>query len=92
MLYRKLGGVVLLAEPRRGVAVLFENLADSGVLRTDYGVVAWESGGLLSHHAEADGVMVATGIYQLRCDRRQVVINTGRRRTRPVEILYRKVI
>ena len=37
------GGVMVLAEPRRGIAVVPEDRADGGVLRTDDGIVARDS-------------------------------------------------
>ena len=52
---------MVLAEPRRGVAILLQDFADGRVLRPDDGVVAWIAGGLLGDHAEAHGVMVAAG-------------------------------
>ena len=45
--------VVVLAEPRGGVAVLLEDCADRGVLDADDAVVAGKAGGLLGDHAEA---------------------------------------
>ena len=53
--------VVVLAEPRRGVAVLAQDAADRGVLRTDIRVVARVAGRQLRDHAEADLVVVAAG-------------------------------
>ena len=73
----KAGRVVVLAEPRRGIAILFEDLADRGVLRTDDGIVARVARGQLGDHAEAHRVMVAAG--DQRCPR-------GRAQRRGVEL------
>ena len=54
-------GVVVLAEPRCGVAVLLENLADGGAVLVDDGVIARVSRGLFADHAEAHRVVVAAG-------------------------------
>ena len=52
---------MVLTEPRCGVAVLLQDFADSGVLRTDDGVIARVAGGNFTYDAEADGVVVASG-------------------------------
>ena len=51
--------VVVLAEPRGGVAVLLQDGADGAVRPQDDGVVARVAGGDLAHHAEAGDVVVA---------------------------------
>jgi len=53
--------VVVLAEPRRGKAIVPEDRADGRVLRTDDGVIARVTGGQLANHAEAHRVVVAAG-------------------------------
>ena len=53
--------VVVLAEPRRGIAVVEQDAADGGLVLADDAVVAREAGGLLRDHAEAGRVMVAAG-------------------------------
>ncbi len=53
--------VVILAEPRGGVAVVQQNASDGGLVLGDDAVVAGEARGLLGDHAEADRVMVAPG-------------------------------
>ena len=53
--------VVVLAEPGCGVAVLLQDRADGGALRSDDAVVARIAGGLLRNDAEADRVVVAAG-------------------------------
>ena len=53
--------VVVLAEPRRGVAVVEQDAADGGLVLADDAVVAGEAGRLLGDHAEADRVVVAPG-------------------------------
>ena len=52
---------MVLAKPRSGIAVLLEDLADSGVFRADDAIVARIARGQLSNHAEAHRVMVAAG-------------------------------
>src|SRR5260370_19395582 len=54
----KARGVVVLAEPRGGKAVLLEDFPDGSVLRPDDGIIAWIPGGQLPDNAEADRVMV----------------------------------
>ena len=61
--------VVVLAEPRRTVAVVLEDLADRGLVLGDEAVVARVAGGLLGDDAEADRVVVAAG--DQRCARRR---------------------
>jgi len=51
--------VVVLAEPRRGIAVLLEYFADGRILAPNDGVVPGVSGGLFGDDAEAHGVMAA---------------------------------
>ena len=53
--------VVVLAEPRRGIAVVFEDPADGRVILADDRVIARESGRQLGDDAEAPGVMIASG-------------------------------
>ena len=53
--------VVVLAEPRGGVAVFLEDSADGRLVLGDDAVVARESRGLFGYHAEAGRVMVAPG-------------------------------
>ena len=81
--------VVVLAEPRRGIAVLPQDLADGGVVPPDDGVVARESGGLLGDHAEADRVMIAPGDQRRarrRAQRRGVELRVAQPRLRdPVQ-------
>ncbi len=55
------GGVVVLAEPRGGVAVILQDVADRGVVRTDDRIVARKAGGLLGDHPEARRMVVAPG-------------------------------
>ncbi len=58
---RKSRRVVVLAEPRGGVAVVQQDAADGGLVLGDDAVVARKAGGLLGDHAEAGRVMVAAG-------------------------------
>ncbi len=53
--------VVILAEPRGGVAVIEQNPPDGGLVLGDDAVVAGETRGLLGDHAETGRVMVAPG-------------------------------
>ena len=53
--------VVVLAEPRGGIAVVEQDATDGGLVLGDDAVVAREAGGLLRDHAEAGRVMVAPG-------------------------------
>ena len=53
--------VVVLAEPRGGIAVVLEDAADGGLVLGDDAVVAGKTGGLLGHHAETGRVMIAPG-------------------------------
>ena len=53
--------VVVLAEPRGGVAVLLQDLTDRAVIDADGGVVARVAGGLLGDDPEAHGVVAAAG-------------------------------
>src|SRR5260370_41051198 len=52
---------MVLPEPRRSVAVLFQDLADSGALRTDDGVIARVAGGQFADDAIAHRVVVTAG-------------------------------
>ena len=52
---------MLLAEPRRGKSVLLQNPADSGIFRTDDGVITGEPGGHFTDNAEAHRVVIAAG-------------------------------
>ena len=52
---------MLLAEPRRGVAVLLQDFADGGALQPDDGIVARIAGGQLADNTGANGMMVAPG-------------------------------
>ncbi len=54
-------GVVILAEPRRGVAVITQHAADGRLVLADDAVVARESRRLLGDDTEAGRVMVAPG-------------------------------
>ncbi len=53
--------VVILAEPRGGVAVVLEHAPDGGLVFGDDAVVTGEARGLLGDHAEAHRVMVPPG-------------------------------
>src|SRR5262249_2861750 len=57
---RKGRSVVVLAEPRGGIAVLLENLADGSYVLWDDAVVAREARGGFRDYAEAGRVMIAT--------------------------------
>src|SRR5262245_23338315 len=48
------GSVVVLSNPRRSVAVVFENPANGGAVFANDGVVTWVSRGHLRDHAKAD--------------------------------------
>src|SRR6266516_1100486 len=50
---------MLLAEPRRGIAVLLQDFADGGVLRTYDGIVARIAGRQFADHTRAHRMMVA---------------------------------
>ena len=54
-------GVVVLAEPGRGIAVLLEDRANAGALQADDGVVAGIARGQFADHAGTHRVMVAAG-------------------------------
>ena len=90
--------VVVLAEPRRGIAVVEQNPADGGLVLGDDAVVAREARGLLGDHPEAGRVVVAPGDQRRPRRRAQrggehaVVAQTlvrdavhGRRRNHPAE-------
>ena len=53
--------VVILAEPRGRVPVVFQDGADGAVLLPDDGVVAWKSRRDFADHAEAGHVVIAPG-------------------------------
>ena len=55
------GRVVVLAEPRRGIAVLLQDFANGGVVDANNGVVARIARGLLGNDPETNGVMVTPG-------------------------------
>ena len=55
----KAGRVVVLAKPRRGIAVLLEDFTNGGALQTDDGIVARIAGGQLADHTSANRMMVA---------------------------------
>ncbi len=61
--------IVVLAEPRRRIAVVAQDAADGRLILRDDAVVAGEAGRLFGDHAEACGVMVAAG--DQRCARRR---------------------
>ena len=50
---------MVLAKPRRGVTVLFQDFADRGVILADDRVITGEAGGHLADNAVADRVMIA---------------------------------
>ena len=52
---------MVLAEPRRGIAIVPEDFADGGVVRPDDGIIARIAGGHFADHAEAHRMMVAAG-------------------------------
>ena len=54
-------GVVVLAEPRRGIAVVEQDPPDGGLVLGDDAVVAREARRLLGDHPEAGRVMVSAG-------------------------------
>ncbi|MNV08417.1 hypothetical protein D3C71_988810 [compost metagenome] len=56
-----IGGVVPLAERRRGVAVVGQHLGNGGVVIGPHAVVAGEAGGAFGNGAVAGAVMVAPG-------------------------------
>ena len=64
--------VVILAEPRRFVAVLEEDAANRGAIPADHAVVTGEARRDLGDHTEPDRVMVAPG------DQRGPVASTAR--------------
>ena len=57
----KARGIMVLAEPRSGIAVVLEDRADRGALRADDGIIAGVSGGQFADDAETHGVVVAPG-------------------------------
>src|SRR6478736_658935 len=59
------GRVVVLAEPRGGITVLLQDLANAGILQADDRLVARVTSREFADHTGADGVMVATR-YQRR--------------------------
>ena len=50
---------MVLAKPRGGVTVLFQDFADRGAVLADDGVITGEAGGHLADDAVADRVMIA---------------------------------
>ena len=54
-------GVMVLAEPRTGVAILLQDLGHGGIFRADDGVVARETRRPFPDDAEPDGMVVAAG-------------------------------
>ena len=54
-------GVVVLAEPRRGVAVVEQDPSDGGLVVRDDAVVTGEPRGLLGNHTKAHRVVVPSG-------------------------------
>ena len=72
--------VVILAEPRRAVAVVLEDAADRRLIALDDAVVTGVTGGLLGDHAETDRVMVAPGDQRRargRAQRRRVEVRVA---------------
>src|SRR5215469_13778428 len=75
--------VMVLAEPRGGVAVLLENLADSSYILRDDAVVAGEARGLFRDHAETRRVMIATRDERCACwraERRRMKLRVSQTR------------
>ena len=64
---------MILAKPRRGVTVFFEDIADGGVLNTDDGIVARVTRGQFADHAGAHRVMVAAVISAARVGEQRAV-------------------
>src|SRR5208283_5087279 len=56
--------VVILAEPRRAVAVIQKNATDRGAILADHAVITGESRCDLGDHTEPDRVMVAPGDHR----------------------------
>ena len=54
-------GVVILAEPRRRIAIVAQDAAYGGIVHADDTVVAGVAGGLFGYHAETDRVVIAPG-------------------------------
>ena len=72
--------VVVLAEPRRAIAVVLQDLADRRLVPGDEAVVARIAGRLLGHHAESDRVVVAAGDQRRargRAQRRRVEVRVA---------------
>ena len=72
--------VVVLAEPRRAVAVVLQDPADRRLVLGDDAVVARVAGRLLGDHAEADRVMVAPGDQRRarrRAQRRRIEVGVA---------------
>ena len=69
--------VVVLAEPRRRVAVLFENFADGAALAANDGIVARITGCRFPNDAETIHVMIAS------CDQRRACRRAEGRRVEP---------
>ena len=75
--------VVVFAEPRRSVAVLFQDLGDRRVIQADDGVIAGVAGGQFADDAEADRVVVAAGDQRRprrRAKRRRVELRVAQPR------------
>ena len=81
--------VVVLSEPRGGIAVLLKNLADGSYVLRDDAVVAGEARGLFGDHAEARRMMIATRDERRtrrRAERRRMKLRVTQSRLRdPVE-------
>src|SRR5271167_5008012 len=60
---------MVLAEPGGGITILFQDLGDSGALRTNDRIIARVAGGQFADHAVADRVVVTAG--NQRCTRRR---------------------
>ncbi len=73
---RESGCVVVLAEPRRRVAVVEQNAADGRLVLVDDAVVAGVSGGLFRDHTKAGRVVVAPVISAARVGEHSAVEKT----------------
>lgn len=72
--------VVVLAEPGRRIAVVFQDFTDAGVIETEDGIITWITGGLLGDHTETHGVMIAAGNQSRargRAERRRVELGVA---------------
>ena len=77
--------VVILAEPRGGIAIVLQDAADGGLVLADDRVVAGEARRLLGDHAEARRVVVASGDQGRtggRAQRRRVHVGVAQPRRR----------